>query len=261
MSATAPTVLALDFDGVICDGLKEYFQTAWRAYCNLWQPQDTTPPAGTAEIFYRLRPVVETGWEMPLVIRAMLSGREESDILLNWQTIAPQLAQQEGFDAVKLGAEVDGVRDRWIAADLENWLAEHQFYSGVIERLRSILISSIHPIIISTKESRFIQELLQRQGLELANLRIYGKEVKQPKHQVLRELIAEYGDTEVFWFVEDRLKTLQNIQQQTDLQDVKLFLADWGYNTQNDRDLAANDPGIHLMSLAQFGQSFGSWLG
>ena len=210
-------------------------------------------------MFYRLRPVVETGWEMPLVIHATLAGWEELDILLHWQTIAPQLVQQEGFDAAKLGAEVDDVRDRWIAADLESWLAEHRFYPGVVERLRSILNSSIHPIIISTKESRFIRELLQRQGLELENLRIYGKEVKRPKHQVLRELIAEYGNTAVFWFVEDRLKTLQSIQKQPDLQDVTLFLAGWGYNTQTERDLAAKDSGIHLISLAQFSQDFGAW--
>jgi 3-deoxy-D-manno-octulosonate 8-phosphate phosphatase KdsC-like HAD superfamily phosphatase len=29
---SAPQTLALDFDGVLCDGLLEYFETAWRAY-------------------------------------------------------------------------------------------------------------------------------------------------------------------------------------------------------------------------------------
>ena len=29
-------LIAFDFDGVICDGLLEYFQTAWQAYCEVF---------------------------------------------------------------------------------------------------------------------------------------------------------------------------------------------------------------------------------
>ena len=34
----APTLLALDFDGVVCDGLREYFQTAWKVYGEVFEP-------------------------------------------------------------------------------------------------------------------------------------------------------------------------------------------------------------------------------
>ena len=50
-----------------------------------------------APIFYRLRPVIETGWEMPVLIRALLLGISEEKILLDWQTIAPQLLLEEGL--------------------------------------------------------------------------------------------------------------------------------------------------------------------
>ena len=33
----AARILALDFDGVICDGMAEYWQTAWRTYTQVWQ--------------------------------------------------------------------------------------------------------------------------------------------------------------------------------------------------------------------------------
>ncbi|MHC5726941.1 MAG: HAD family hydrolase, partial [Nostoc sp.] len=36
MTASSPTILALDFDGVICDGLIEYFEVSWRTYCQIW---------------------------------------------------------------------------------------------------------------------------------------------------------------------------------------------------------------------------------
>ena len=69
-----PEVLALDFDGVLCDGLVEYFQTAWQTYTQVWAVDETPPPPGMAGAFYRLRPVIETGWEMPVLIRAMVEG-------------------------------------------------------------------------------------------------------------------------------------------------------------------------------------------
>ncbi len=260
MAISLPTVLALDFDGVLCDGLKEYFQTAWQAYNNLWHLGEQSPPEGVAERFYRLRPVVETGWEMPVVLRAIALGISDEDILQNWGTIAQQIVQKENLEPARLVAEVDEVRDRWIASDLNSWLAEHRFYPGVIDRLKLILASSTRTIIISTKEKRFIEKLLHQEGVDLAHLRIYGKETQRPKHQMLRELMMEYGTNEVFWFVEDRLKTLQGIQTHSDLQGVFLFLADWGYNTLADRTIAENDPTIHRISLAQFSQDFDTWL-
>jgi phosphoglycolate phosphatase-like HAD superfamily hydrolase len=255
---TAPTVLALDFDGVICDGLKEYFQTAWNAYCNLWQP-DPQPPAGVAESFSRLRPVVETGWEMPLVIRALLLGIPEVEILADWPAIAQRLLTAEHLDPATLVGQVDGTRDRWIADDITSWLALHRFYPGVGDRLKQILHTQTRVVIISTKEGRFIQQLLTDDGIDLSHLTVYGKEVKRPKAHVLRELIQTAQPNAEFWFVEDRLKTLQGIQTQPDLAPVKLFLADWGYNTPAERLLADTDPQIRLISLAQFAADFAEW--
>jgi len=48
--------------------------------------------------------------------------------------------------------------------------------------------------------------------------------------------------------VEDRLKTA--IGASTDLDAVKLYLADWGYNTPAERESAQNDPRIQLLSLS-----------
>lgn len=259
MPISPPSVLALDFDGVICDGLKEYFKTAWLAYCNLWHPPENTPPEGLAESFYRLRPVVETGWEMPLVLRAIEDGFPETELLAAWPTIAKRLVSQYKLEPSVLMAEVDGLRDRWIATDLDSWLAEHRFYPGVSDRLKAILQTDTHVAIISTKEGRFIQQLLQQAGIDLTDLQILGKEVKQTKANILKELIQVFP-TATFWFVEDRLKTLQAVQKQPELAEVALFLADWGYNTPAERLLAEQDPHLHLLSLNQFNQDFSAWI-
>lgn len=261
MLSGIPTVLALDFDGVLLNGLKEYFQTAWRAYCRIWQPDDCQPAAGLAETFYRLRPVVETGWEMPLVLRAILQGRLETELLQHWATIVPELLISEKLEIQRLQFEVDNIRDQWIATDIQGWLAEQGFYPGTIAALQRILATNqTAVVIISTKEGRFIRQLLQQQGIDDTDLQVYGKEVKRPKAETLRELISVFGQDASFWFIEDRLQTLHKIQQQSDLQSVQLFLADWGYNTLRERDMAQADPRIQLLSLEQFSQEPKLWM-
>jgi hypothetical protein len=31
-----PDILAIDFDGVLCDGMREYFETSRRTYARVW---------------------------------------------------------------------------------------------------------------------------------------------------------------------------------------------------------------------------------
>ena len=114
-------------------------------------------------------------------------------------------------------------------------------------------------MIVTTKEGRFVKALLQQQGVQMPEQWIIGKESKRPKPQILLELIEKTGTPPTLWFVEDRLKTLQSVQQQPDLDAVKLYLADWGYNTASERATAHHDPRIQLLSLSQFGEDFSAW--
>ncbi|MGB5713445.1 MAG: HAD family hydrolase, partial [Waterburya sp.] len=113
-----PDILALDFDGVICDGLLEYFASTKRAYEQIWSQEldDTLAPS-----FYRLRPVIETGWEMPILLRALASGISEADILADFQAIALQIIQSEGLEKQAIVQKLDQARDGWIKNDLDNW--------------------------------------------------------------------------------------------------------------------------------------------
>ena len=260
MTVISPTILALDFDGVICNGLIEYFQTAWRTYCKVWSCTDKNQTEDLANKFYRLRPVIETGWEMPVLIKALLEGFEEDKILEDWSNISKQILRQDDFDSQEIAVMLDKERDEWIANDLDGWLSMHQFYPGVIERIENIYNQQITFYIITTKEGRFVKELLQKSGFDLPREAIFGKEEKRPKYEILRELKQESDSLNVsLWFIEDRIKTLYKVKEQTDLEDVELFLADWGYNTPKEREKARQDMRIRLISLGQFVDNFGSW--
>ncbi|MGB3294312.1 MAG: HAD family hydrolase [Phormidesmis sp.] len=255
---TAPQLLAFDFDGVICDGLIEYFQTAWRAYCQLFQHGNDQPPTGLAEKFYPLRPVVETGWEMPVLVRALVAGASEGQILKEWPQMALPYLAEAGLTKAQSVQALDGVRDHWIQADLQSWLDLHRFYPGVVERVGELLTGDLPVYVISTKEGRFIKALLDQSGVDFPGDRIFGKEVKRPKYETLRLLKEKHAVSNI-WFVEDRLPALNEVKAQNDLTEVQLFLADWGYNLAPDRETARQDPRINLLSLEQVVQEFDKW--
>ena len=287
-----PDVVAFDFDGVICDGLIEYFQTAWRAYCKLFKPANLEPPEGLAEQFYPLRPVIETGWEMPMLLRALLSGKTDAEIITGWPDLALPFLAETGLTQAEAAKVLDGERDHWIATDVENWLAQHRFYPNMLAVLQASL-EKRPTYIVSTKEGRFIQQLLKQSGVAMPPEKILGKEVKRPKYETLRLLTITHmakkstgneaetypgplnspnlGDFELrspqdwdaagenvptIWFIEDRIKALQSVKRQSDLDHVELFLADWGYNLAPERQAAQEESRIHLLSLDSIVQKF-----
>jgi phosphoglycolate phosphatase-like HAD superfamily hydrolase len=249
MSAAA-RILALDFDGVICDGMAEYWQTAWRTYTQVWQLDRLEPSPGVAEKFRELRPLIEVGWELPVLIRALTLGISPERMHSSWQKIRDRILADSRLSGVKVSQQLDSVRDSWIQQDPASWLGLHQFYPGVVDVLKSLPARGIQPIIITTKESRFVNQLFKEQGVEIAPEFVWGKELKRSKNDSLK-MILDRGTKKspTVWFVEDRLNTLTKIVTQPELEAVKLYLADWGYNTLLERQAALLQPRIQTIAL------------
>ncbi len=256
-----PKILALDFDGVICNGLKEYFQTTLRTYQKLWKDDSKNDLEIWANSFYKLRPVIETGWEMPILLRALVLQYEQDNIESNWHNVCSEIVTKENLNKQQVMSALDGVRDHWIQTDLDNWLALHEFYPGVLEKLGKLLDSSTLLYIVTTKEGRFVKQLLKQQNLSFPEDHIFGKEVKQPKFDTLRQILKINQETpNNLWFIEDLLKTLNKVKSQEYLTEVNLFLADWGYNTIKSHELVKQDSTINLLSLDTFSQDFSEWI-
>jgi phosphoglycolate phosphatase-like HAD superfamily hydrolase len=258
---SAPRILALDFDGVICDTVHECVRPTWQVYREIWGASGDGPPPDAVKTFIHLRPAVEIGWEFPILLRAILEGVPEAALLREFQTIwRPRVLEAHRLSQADLAVRFDAARDDWIRTDLQGWIASNRFYPGIADRLRAILRGNVHVFILTTKEGRFAHMLLEANGVTLPPARVWGKERARPKADLIRVLHQEqavnYGD---IWFVEDRLKTLRAVQQQADLEAVGLFLATWGYNTPAERDEAAADRRIVPLTLQQFCGDFPIW--
>lgn len=247
---THKKIIAFDFDGVLCDGLAEYFYASAIAHQSVTNSTlDSSILEAIRPAFYQLRPVIETGWEMVALIQALLNGESTETIWQDWSSILQHTLVAWDIHQQTLMVALDETRDRLITSELNHWLSLHQFYPGMIESLRHLQSTEdIEAYIITTKEGRFAHKLLLQKGIDFPRQNIFGKEVKQPKANTLKQLLSP--NLLSFWFIEDRLKTLKKVRQEQDLDHLKLFFATWGYNRPHDiNQLTTNYPSITAVNL------------
>ncbi|HSE92728.1 MAG TPA: HAD family hydrolase [Methylomirabilota bacterium] len=263
MADERPDILALDFDGVLCEGTREYFETSRRTHARVW-PERTPAAEALLPAFRDLRPVIETGWEMPVLLDALVRGLPRKAIGEAWGETRDELLAHDprGRDRVvaALKTTLDQVRREWIAADLTDWLSRHALYCDR-EAVRRVVEGPARTVIVTTKEGEFARQILEHWGLPVAG--IQGKEAGSHKCENLRVLRSAYraetGRAATLWFVEDRLETLECVRGHADLDDVRLFLATWGYNTARAREAARRGRGIDPLTLAEFSGPFSGW--
>ncbi|XP_052117129.1 uncharacterized protein LOC107485747 [Arachis duranensis] len=119
-------------------------------------------------------------------------------------------------------------------------------FHGVDSATQDWIVDQMH-------SSRFADALLRElAGVTIPPERIYGLGTG-PKVEVLKQLQKRpkhQGLT--LHFVEDRLATLKNVIKEPELDQWNLYLGNWGYNTQKEREEAAAIPRIQVLELSDF---------
>ena len=263
------SVLALDFDGVVCDSSGESSISAWIASEKYWPDAYSSTEAKSRrqdviDQTSAVRPIVETGYENMLLSRALLEGKSTVDeILENWDEIRPELMEEWNVNRDELVRAFGGTRDAWIKEDEDSWVANNKLYPTVAEELkRALKREDVLVYIVTTKQARYVLRILKQiGGIDFEEDRIFSSTVSGiPKSTTLCKLMEKHKQVESWHFVEDRYKTLEGIRakqegsgdESADLRKLELYLVDWGYNTKQERSLADQDAKIDLISLEAF---------
>ncbi|XP_050386470.1 uncharacterized protein LOC126802803 isoform X2 [Argentina anserina] len=254
---------ALDFDGVICDSCGESSLSAVKAakvrWPALFNGVDSTLESWVLDQMRIVRPVVETGYENLLLVRLLLEMRVPSmrkssvvegltveGILERWSELKPVIMEQWGENRDGLIDLFGKVRDEWMDQDLETWIGANRLYPGVGDALK---FSSSTVYIVTTKQNRFADALLRElAGVTIPPERIFGLG-SGPKVEVLKQIQKKHQG-----FLEDRLATLKNVIKEPELDGWNLYLGDWGYNTQKEREEAARISRIQSLQLSDFSE-------
>ena len=245
-----PAVLALDLDGVLVDGMEEYWRSSLAAARGLGAPW-TGPLGEIPPAFRSIRPWVHTGWEMVVVAWALAHGAPAEAFLQDYPGALRRWQTRLGQSSVALQDALERHRSACLARDPRAWLAQHRLYPGVAERLRRCRHEGVEWVVVTTKGRDFAAALLEQDDLQPAA--VYGRE-DGPKVRVLRRLLEQ---RQPVWFVEDRLPTLEQVTADPQLGGVGCYLAAWGYLRHADRQQLR--PPAHWLDHATFCAPFPAW--
>jgi phosphoglycolate phosphatase-like HAD superfamily hydrolase len=257
MTTVSPPLLVFDFDGVIVDGMEEYWWAARAACLALTSAPSVALPVAVPLSFRQLRPWVHHGLEM-VVLAAQLLETEGPLQRGGVEAYAADYTHQgelalarRGWRATELQQALEQVRRQAVALERAAWLQRHSPFPGVVERLRRLEGEGVSWAVLTTKGAAFTAELLKAFSLQPA--RLLGHEAG-PKPQVLLQLQQEWM---LCGFVEDRRATLETVRMTPGLERLPCFLASWGYLRPSDRQGLPD--GIGLLEPDRFAAPLAAW--
>lgn len=235
------SLFALDFDGVICDSALETGLSGWQVASRIWGEMPEQMPEQIMTDFRQIRPVMETGFEAILICRLLFEGLQPALLMDDFASQLKSLMAREYLDVADLKKKFGEYRDNWIETDLVGWIGMNPLYPGVTDLLQTIPLKQRY--IITTKQERFVIEILAANQIEILPDQVYGLERQLKKPQILDDL-QQLNPHATILFVEDRLPTLLDVIETPSLSVLNLYFATWGYNTQTDKQLALHHPRI-----------------
>jgi phosphoglycolate phosphatase-like HAD superfamily hydrolase len=244
-------LLVFDFDGVLVDGMAEYWWSARRAVLSLdpgLRLAEQAPPG-----FALLRPHIHKGWEMVLMAAELARADfDPAQAAADYDRALAAALAEHPWCPEQLQEALESVRRAAIADRVEDWLALHRFYPGVPERLRGLAAEGADWAVLTTKGAAFAARLLA--AADLTPSALYGHE-QGSKPEVLGRL---RGLGRPLWFLEDRRPTLERVRITPGLEAVRCFLVSWGYLAPGDADgLAA--AGIGWLTPGAFAAPLADW--
>ena len=243
-------LIVLDFDGVIVDGIKEYWSSSRQTCLNIIPAKEKeiiSFPSEIPKAFREMRPWVHHGWEM--VILAAECSNKNSQLNLkgvekfsrNYSTECSLALKKWGWTPSQLQEALNQTRKEAISNNFNQWLNHHKPFSLVIHHLKMLEMEGIEFAVLTTKSIEFTQKLLN--SFNLQPKLVFGHE-SGSKINVLKQLLNKRI---IRGFIEDRRTTLEKVQEDPKLKSIPCYLASWGYLKPQDRN---NLPcGIKLLNL------------
>ena len=243
-------LVVFDFDGVIVDGMAEYWWSASHASRRLNLSSGELSPDQVPDAFRRLRPWVHHGWEMVL-LASELPHLDLQAWLRDYRMEQAQALERRGWSAVDLQAALDETRRDAVRDNRSAWLQLHQPYPGLVERLQRFDAEGVDWAVLTTKTAEFTAELLDSVGLH--PWRLDGREAGA-KPEVLVRLQTQRP---LMAFVEDRRATLEVVRRTPGLEQLPCLLVNWGYLRPDDRENLPS--GIKLIALDDLAEPLARW--
>lgn len=213
------SILALDFDGVLCDSLPEcYFSSALSAFPGISQSellQEIEKRSPRFLKFCRWRPFVRSGEDYVFIQHQL-----DRDLVPETQMEMDALLAQAGPEQMtQFKRTLYEVRDTLLAQEKPLWLS----LNPVFPFLKPFLVDlsrNEHVWILSTKRPSFIREILLSNGVQWEGRRILEAAGERKIHVMDRH----WGEQAAVVFLDDQPDHFQGLPDR-----VRCVLPTWGY--------------------------------
>ncbi len=252
-------LIVFDFDGVIIDGLEEYWLSSRQACINLLSTKRKAIdfPKKIPQNFQAIRPWVHKGWEMVLLAaecineNSYLNQNGLNTFCQNYPESCKKALNDWQWKPNILQSALDNARNDAITNNLDHWLKCHKTFPGVLDRIQNFQLEGIEVIVLTTKSVTFTLKLLQSFNLPISV--VFGHE-SGPKPLILKKLARSKT---IKGFIEDRRMTLETIRKDPELNFLPCYLASWGY--LKPEDLIDIPPEIKLLTLKTLHKPIKYW--
>ena len=246
LPCAAVKLLALDFDGVICDSAREAFVVALETFAETF-PEHALPGACVALYapFLELMPLGNRAEDYAVALAAIATGQP-----------LPDQAAYDAFHArlprERLRAFHERfyrVRAAWAERDPVGWLAELRPYPDLCALLRR-RAGEVRLAIATAKDRTSVRRLLAAYGIAdlFPDDFVLDKEAGERKRTHVELLAARAGCSPAeVTFVDDKVNHLEDVAALG----ARCVLAAWGYNGARERRLA-EARGFLVCDLAAF---------
>ncbi|MBQ7567836.1 HAD family hydrolase [bacterium] len=231
-------VLALDFDGVFWNSVRECYEVAREA----WEEAGMPPFSQPYERFRDGRWLVRAGRDFGTLMRLL-----EDDPALDILSYTPEQFAEAGRahpELVERFGECFGrirLQYRWEREAY--WRSLQAPFQAVLDALPIWRTRFVDVVVATTKDSESTRALLEQANLDIP---VYGLEVGTDKSKHMQLLIDKYEvEPHNVYFIDDLLITLLDAAKAG----VRGHLALWGYNNEASRR-RAREMGFILLDEA-----------
>jgi len=228
-------VIVFDFDGVLCDSIKECMIVSFNAYwSNRTIGTDKISPE-LSNYFYRYRNLVRPAGEYFIIWESYYNNRNFKNASYN-EMVVDNSHKISRFQGVFFDYR------RELKKDLSYWLSLHDPYPNTQEYFNN---HSTSVYILTNKDRDSVEIISTEHGYRNRIKEIYSKEISTDKKLLINRLIADHHDASKrihFYFIDDHVHNLLDVCRGEN-KNVTGILAKWGYcsDTPNQQFPEIND--------------------
>ncbi len=242
-------VLAVDFDGVISDSALKSLFVSHNAYCCYFGPEVKKNFGGecfTFENWERMKKEYSREIEKYRQIRSYIELSCDFFVMIKIIEEQIEVSNQKEFAEIRNTMDFDyhffhdlffQEKERWQEKDFKKWFFLSPVFRDVITGIKKFLAEDKKVVIATSNLGKAIHPAFHPDYLgfhiEMKDIfdKNYGKNKSDHMKAIAEQYDVEFGD---IYFIDDQLSYLEDTQ----LLGVNVFLAGWGYCTEDHKKIA-----------------------